>query len=60
MLGGQFDKQNICDLPETSGLDNVLQYNLGLMSYKNSFHPILVPCGELILDETDEDDLSIF
>jgi len=60
LLGGQFDKQDICVLPTTDGLDKVLQYNIGLMSYRNQFYPISIPCGELLIDEVDEDDQSIF
>ncbi len=60
LFGGQFNKQDICVLPETAGLDKLLQYNVGIMNYRNRFHPILMPCGEIVAAETDEDEQSIF
>lgn len=60
MLGGNFDKQKICAFSKTEGLNKILPYNSGLMSYHNGFYPILMPCGELSFDEEDEDEQSIF
>lgn len=60
LLGGRFDQQDICTLPEARGLEKALPYNVGLMYYQSKFHPILVPCGEIIAEEVDEDEQSIF
>ena len=62
MLGGNFDKQNICDLSrlDQSQLSAELPYNLGIMKYKGNFHPLLVPCGEIRKIIVDEDDQDIF
>lgn len=60
LLGGRFDMQDICILPEARGLDKVLPYNVGLMHYQSQFYPILVPCGEIAAEEIDEDEQSIF
>lgn len=60
LLGGQFDKQHLCVLPKTEGLDKILQFNMGLLCYQDRFHPIIMPCGELPQEEVDEDEQSIF
>ena len=60
MLGGQFDKQDICLLPEMSGMDKTFQYNAGLMHYQDKLHPIIMPCGEIVSETVDEDEQSIF
>lgn len=60
MLGGQFDKQELCVLSGTVGLNQLLPYHTGLMHYKHQFYPILMPCGEVVSEEADEDEQSIF
>ena len=60
LFGGQFDKQDVCLLPEIAGLNNSLPYNAGIMSYQSKLHPIIMPCGEMNVEEIDEDDQSVF
>ena len=60
LFGGQFEKQDICILPDAGNIKKVLPYNTGLMNYQGFFHPILMPCGELHSEEVDEDEQSIF
>ena len=62
LLGGNFDKQRICEseLLNKSELSAELPYNLGIMNYKRGFYPLLVPCGEIRAVEVDEDDRDIF
>jgi len=60
MLGGQFDKQDICLLPEKMGMDKTFQYNAGLMHYQDKLYPIIMPCGEIAVETVDEDEQSIF
>ena len=59
LLGGKFDKQVLCAISgEYEGKD--LPYNVGVMSYRHKCYPILMPCGEVISCEEDEDEESIF
>ena len=60
MLGGCFDRQKMCPLPNTSGLDQRFAYNKGIMFYKESYHPIIMPCGELENEVVDDADKNIF
>ena len=62
LLGGNFDKQRICEseILNKSELSAELPYNLGIMNYKRGFYPLLVPCGEIRAVEVDEDDRDIF
>lgn len=60
LFGGQFEKQDICILPDVGNLKKVLPFNSGLMNYQGLFYPILMPCGELHSEEVDEDEQSIF
>ena len=55
LFGGQFDKQRICDLPEYAPL-----YRAKQPHYKNRFHVLMMPCGEVGISEIDEDEQSIF
>ena len=62
LLGGNFDKQRICEseILNKFELSAELPYNLGIMNYKRGFYPLLVPCGEIRAVEVDEDDRDIF
>lgn len=60
MFGGQFDKQDICTLPDVPDMGKMLQYNMCLMNYQSELHPLIMPCGELLSIEVDEDEQSIF
>ncbi len=59
-LGGQTDKQSLCELPKELDNKNIVQFNLGYMYYRKDFHPILMPCGEVAGNEIDPEMLSIF
>lgn len=59
LLGGKFDKQTLCTLSDMDG-GKTLPYNVGIMHYRYQYHPILMPCGELINIDRDEDEESIF
>ena len=38
----------------------LLQYNLAVMRYNDDCYPLLMPCGEIRVEEIPEDDRSIF
>lgn len=60
LFGGQFDKQTICNLPDTLTTPQMIPYNIALMQYRNAMYPLLMPCGEIEEKEIDEDMQSIF
>lgn len=60
MLGGQFDKQDICIIDELKTIHQPLVINEGFLIYDNRFCPIKMPCGEIVVEEIDEDEKSIF
>ena len=60
LLGGQFDRQDICEMPQQLVIAKKLQFNTGLMSYKDNYYPILMPCGEVQTETVDEDEKDIF
>ena len=59
LLGGQFEKQEICVLPSTSSMNQKFKYNVGVMNYRKQFYPVLIPCKNIKTEEC-EDDQSIF
>lgn len=61
MFGGQTNRQpfGITELQITQ-IKEMLPYNYCIMKYKKSFYELSIPCGELIDEEVDEDDRSIF
>lgn len=61
LMGGSVDQQQLVDISDLDdGMNKVIPYNVGVMHYQNQFHPILMPCGEIILEEIAEDDAPIF
>ncbi|MBE6942014.1 MAG: type VII secretion protein EssC [Ruminococcaceae bacterium] len=60
LLGGQFQKQKLCNVPSTPATDKVMPYNLGIMRYREQYHPIVMPCGVLEVKAEDADLKSIF
>ena len=59
-LGGQTDKQAFCELPERFQLNQIAQFNAGVMHYRKGFYSILMPCGQIEQAVVDPDSLSIF
>lgn len=61
LFGGQFHQQTLCSLSEDDHpAVKVDAFNHGLMRYRQNYHPIQMPCGELPTETIDEDDVSIF
>ena len=60
MLGGRFDRQTICPITITAGAEKTLPYNKGIMYYRESFHPIAMPCGEIEYVTVDDAEKNIF
>lgn len=61
LFGGQFDRQRLCVIPtQSAAVNKVIQYNVGIIKYRSDYHPLLMPCGEIVYDEISEDDMSIF
>lgn len=60
LFGGQFDRQELCALSESASEKAMLPYNACLMNYQGRFYPLVMPCGELIKEEVDADEMSIF
>lgn len=60
-FGGQFDEQNICELPPNiQGSSGVIPYNQAIMLYNYEFYPLVMPCGTIEKKEIDPDDMPIF
>lgn len=60
-VGGKLDKVPFEYLPkEYADVTKVLPYNQLLMKYREEYYPLYMPCGELIRDMEDADDMSIF
>lgn len=61
LFGGRFDKQKFCAVPmDGEKAKELLQYNLAVMRYNDDCYPLLMPCGEIRVEEIPEDDRSIF
>jgi hypothetical protein len=61
LFGGQFNSQKICATPfDDSQISDRIAFNLGLMYYMGTFHPLLMPCGIVEKEEADEDEKNIF
>ncbi|MDO4815881.1 MAG: type VII secretion protein EssC [Bacillota bacterium] len=61
LFGGQFDKQTICHIPsDGKQLSAMLQYNIGMMKYREGYYLLLMPCGEITVEIPDEDKANIF
>ena len=62
LFGGDYAKQSIVDLPgEIIAADKSLPFNLCLMRYRQSYHGLLMPCGEMeeIMDDPDSRDIFV-
>lgn len=61
LFGGHFDKLPFADIPyeisKLSGLNPA--YNQILMKYRNAYHSLTMPCGELNVKPDDPDEASI-
>lgn len=60
LMGGQLQKQVICNVPSSPATDKLMPYNLGIMQYRNQYHPLVMPCGILEEKKDDVDLKSIF
>lgn len=61
LFGGQFDKQKLTVFMDNSdSMKDELQFNLGIVKYRDSYHPLLMPCGVVEEEEEEEDLKSIF
>ena len=61
LFGGRYDRQRIVELDrKLSNIRQITDYNLGIMKYRGNIYSLLMPCGELITENMDEDDASIF
>lgn len=61
LFGGRFDRQSIGIVPMDKDKEkNMLQYNVSVMRYNDSYYPLLMPCGELEAEEAAGDDRNIF
>ena len=60
-FGGQFHKQWITSLPnEFRSMEKINpNYNRYVMRYRNAFHRMVMPCGELIAANADPDEAEI-
>lgn len=60
LLGGQFQNQVLCAVPSSPNTDKLMPYNVGIMRYRDQYHPVVMPCGLLEVKKEDEDLKSIF
>lgn len=60
LLGGRFDQQHCCSLPEAAGLNRQLPCNSGLIRFHKRLHPFIMPCGDIAMEAADADDAEIF
>lgn len=61
LFGGCYDRQGIVELEHKwKNINQPIDYNQGLMKYRGSIYPLMMPCGELIKEMEEEDDRSIF
>ena len=61
LFSGRLNKQSIVRL--TSDVENALakkDYNHFIMSYRDELHHLVMPCGEIVKDNSVTDDDSIF
>ena len=63
LVGGNYSKQRLCSLPRDDG-HNMLQAtqaNKGAMKYREIYHLVQMPCGDLLTQESDDPlDANIF
>lgn len=60
LLGGQFHKQNLLDLPKDLTTEKQIPFNKGLMYYRSGIYPFLMPCGEIEEEVVNRDLGNIF
>ncbi len=60
LFGGRFDRQHIYDFTGVPGAEKQLQYNSGLMLYRQKIYPLLMPCGEIMKEKVEIDTENIF
>lgn len=61
LFGGNYHRQVLAELPdEVSRVENNIPFNVCLMRYRNQFHVLTMPCGEIVQAESDPDSQNIF
>lgn len=61
LFGGEFDKQSLIDLPaEVIQPGKKFPFNVCLMKYRDQYHVVLMPCGEIAKPDVDPDSQDIF
>lgn len=61
LFGGEFDKQSLIELPaEAIQTGKQLPFNVCLMKYRDKYHVVLMPCGEIAKTDGDPDSQDIF
>lgn len=60
LFGGKYDKQQIYDFSGISGMEKQLQYNTGIMLYRQKMYPLIMPCGKISEETTEIDMENIF
>lgn len=61
LFGDKNEKQSLCNIPrEFSQITKNMAWNRYVMNYKEEFHLLEMPCGELPNKKKDPDELSIF
>ena len=61
LMGGRLSMLNTCDAEITSAAGSEMwPYNAGVMRYRGSFYPLLMPCGTVEETVPDEDLEHIF
>lgn len=61
LFGGQHAKQALTSVPrDYAQRDMDERYNRFLMRYHNVFHTLVMPCGDQVVPQLEEDDMDIF
>lgn len=63
LFGGRLSEQTLCTMPVSrneKAYSEILPYNQCIVRYQEQYYPLVMPCGELLTEERDEDDMPIF
>ncbi len=63
LFGGRLSEQTLCTMPVSrneKAYSEMQPYNQCIVRYQEQYYPLVMPCGELMTEEWDEDDMPIF
>jgi len=63
LFGGRLSEQTLCTMPVSrneKAYSEMQPYNQCIVRYQEQYYPLVMPCGELMTEEWNEDDMPIF